>query len=416
VVNAFPVLRQSGFFDFQSPAGSINTLMEFGRIWAEINLDALNANLNEVRRQADEGRVMLAIKADAYGHGLREVAHEAADRVDFFGVASTEEGVTLRLGGIKNPILVLSPIPYREIPVLFEHNLIPSVTETEFARRLSKEAVKRDSSIGLHVEVDTGMGRTGVDEETAAEFVAEVAGLPGLDVDGVFTHFPAADSDLEFTRHQLQLYERVMARLGRLGVSGYLRHTANTAGFLNLPGSQYDLIRPGLIVYGILPDSYQSGYRTSELKLTPVMSLRSRIVNLRDIAAGRSLSYERTYFTKRDSRIAVITAGYGDGYPYSLKNRGKAIVRGKRVPIVGNVCMDLTMLDVTDVRDVQIGDTVTLLGSADGDTITANELAGWAETIPYEITCRVSPRVPRVFLRGGKVEKTRTLLDHYNNG
>jgi alanine racemase len=145
------------------------------------------------------------------------------------------------------------------------------------------------------------------------------------------------------------------------------------------------------------------------------MSLRSRIVNLRDIAAGRSLSYERAYFTRRDSRIAVITAGYGDGYPYSLKNRGKAMVRGKRAPIVGNVCMDLTMLDVTDVPDAQIGDTVTLLGSADGDTITANELAGWAETIPYEIICRVSPRVPRVYLRAGKVEKTRTLLDHYNH-
>ena len=390
--------------------------MEFGRIWAEIDLDALNNNLNEVRRRADNGRILLAIKADAYGHGLREIAQEVADRVDLFGVASTDEGITLRLGGIKNAILILSPVPYREIPALFEHNLIPSVTETEFARQLSKEAVKRGTSIGLHVEVDTGMGRTGVDEETAGEFVAAVAGLPGLDIEGVFTHFPSADSDIDFTRHQLQLYERVMARLGRLGISGYLRHTANTAGFLNLPGSRYDLMRPGLVVYGILPDSYHSGYRTSDLKLTPVMSLRSRIVNLRDIAPGRSISYERTYFTKRDSRIAVITAGYGDGYPWSLKNRGKALVRGSRVPIVGNVCMDLTMLDVTDVRDAQIGDTVTMLGSADGDTITANELAAWAETIPYEIICRVSPRVPRVYLRGGKVEKTRTLLDHYNNG
>jgi len=389
--------------------------MEFGRIWAEINLDALNNNLNEVRRRADYGKVMLAIKADAYGHGLREVAQEVADRVDFFGVASTDEGITLRLGGIKNPILVLSPVPYREIPSLFEHNLTPSVSETDFARRLSAEATRRGVSIGLHIEVDTGMGRTGIDDETAAEFAAAVAKLPGLDIDGVFTHFPAADSDLDFTRHQLQLYERVMSQLTRLGISGYLRHTANTAGFLNLPGSRYDLVRPGLMVYGILPESYESGYRTSELKLAPVMSLRSRIVNLRDIAAGRSLSYERSYFTRRDSRIAVITAGYGDGYPYSLKNRGKAIVRGNRVPIVGNVCMDLTMLDVTDLKDAEIGDIVTLLGSAGGDTITANELANWAETIPYEITCRVSPRVPRVYLHEGKVLATRTLLDHYNH-
>jgi len=389
--------------------------MDFGRIWAEINLDALNNNLNEVRRHAGACKVMLAIKADAYGHGLREVAQEVADRIDVFGVASTEEGITLRLGGIKNTILVLSPIPYHEIPALFEHDLTPSVTETEFARRLSAEAVRRGASIGFHVEVDTGMGRTGVEAVTAGRFVAGVAELPGLELKGVFTHFPAADSDMDFTRHQLQAYEKLMLRLNRLGISGYLRHSANSAGFLNLPGSRYDLIRPGLIIYGILPDSYQSGFRTSELKLAPVMSLRSRIVNLRDIAAGRSLSYERSYFTRRDSRIAVITAGYGDGYPYSLKNRGKAMVCGSRAPIVGNVCMDLTMLDVTDIRDAQIGDTVTLLGSADGDTIAANELAAWAETIPYEIICRVSPRVPRVYLRGGRVEKTRTLLDHYNH-
>ena len=390
--------------------------MDFGRIWAEINLDALNNNLNEVRRVAGACKVMLAIKADAYGHGLREIAQEVADRVDIFGVASTDEGITLRLGGIKNTILVLSPIPYHEIPALFDHDLTPSVTEPEFAKRLSAEAAKRGATIGFHVEVDTGMGRTGVEAITAGRFVAGVADLPGLELRGVFTHFPAADSDLEFTRHQLQAYEKLMIRLDRLGLSGYLRHSANSAGFLNLPGSRYDLIRPGLIIYGILPDSYQSGFRTSELKLAPVMSLRSRIVNLRDIPTGRSLSYERSYFTRRDSRIAVITAGYGDGYPWSLKNRGKAMVRGSRAPIVGNVCMDLTMLDVTDVPNAQIGDTVTLLGSAEGDTITANELAGWAETIPYEITCRVSPRVPRVYLRGGKVEKTRTLLDHYNHG
>jgi alanine racemase len=154
--------------------------------------------------------------------------------------------------------------------------------------------------------------------------------------------------------------------------------------------------------------------RRTDLSLIPVMSLRSRVVNLRDIPAGNSISYERGYFTKRDSRIAVITAGYGDGYPYSLKNRGQAIVKGRRAPIVGNVCMDLTMLDVTDIPGVTIGDPVTLLGSAEGDTITANELAAWAETIPYEITCRVSPRVPRVYAKGGRVVKVRSLLNHHD--
>jgi alanine racemase len=390
--------------------------MDHGRIWTEVNLDALNNNLNQVRAAAGPCRVMLAIKADAYGHGLREVAEEVQDRVDFFGVAGVDEGITLRLGSITRPIIVLSPITYEEVPRLFEHDLTPSVTELGFARQLSSEAARRGKTIEVHVEVDTGMGRTGVDVGAAAYFVRTVSELPGLAVKGVFTHFPAADSDLDYSRYQLKSYEKLLVRLDRLGLSGMLRHAANSAGFLNLPGSHYDLIRPGLVVYGILPDSYQSGYRKSTLNLTPVMSLRTRIVNLREIPAGRSISYERSYFTRRLSRIAVITAGYGDGYPYSLKHRGQALLRGRRVPVVGNVCMDLTMLDVTDVPESAIGDTVTLLGSDNGATIAANELAAWAETIPYEVICRVSPRVPRVYVRSGSVVKVRTLLDHYNNG
>lgn len=390
--------------------------MDYGRIWAEVDFDALHRNLDEVRRKVGACRVMLAVKADAYGHGLREVAKEASGKVDMLGVASVEEGISIRLAGIATPVLVLSPIPYGEIPLLFDHNLTPSVTEAEFAHRLSAEAARRGTTGGLHIEVDTGMGRTGVDIEPAAGFITEVASLPGLDIEGVFTHFPAADSDIDFSRRQLALYSRLQEQLNRAGVKAYIRHSANSAGLLNVPGSWFDMVRPGLVVYGILPDSYQSGQRESGLALVPVMSLRSRIVNLRMIPAGRSISYERGWFTKRDSRIAVITAGYGDGYPYSLKNRGEAIVRGHRAPIVGNVCMDLTMLDVTDVPDAAIGDPVTLLGSAEGDTITANELARWAETIPYEIVCRVSPRVPRVYLRGGKTVLTRTLLDHNHHG
>jgi alanine racemase len=332
-----------------------------------------------------------------------------------FGVAGIDEGVSVRQAGVTTPVLVLSPVPYSDVPALLEHSLTPSVTEPEFARRLSAEAVRRGQQVALHVEVDTGMGRTGIDIEPAARLIEEIARLPGLSLDGIFTHFPAADTDMDFSRHQLSLYDRLQARLSQLGVKGYTRHSANTAGLLNLPGSNYDMIRPGLIVYGILPDSFAAGLRETPIRVRPVMSLRSRIVNLRDVPAGRSISYERSYFTRRDSRIAVITAGYGDGYPYSLKNRGRAIVRGRRAPIVGNVCMDLTMLDVTDAPDAALGDTVTLLGSADGDTVTANELATWAETIPYEVITRVSPRVPRIYLRSGRVVGRRTMLDQTGN-
>jgi alanine racemase len=390
--------------------------MEHGRIWAEIDLNAFDHNLAEIRRLANGCRVLLAIKADAYGHGLREIAEEAAPHVDAFGVASVEEGISIRRLGIATPVLVLSPIPYTDIPALVEHALTPSVTEPEFARALSAEAVRREATVGLHVEVDTGMGRTGIDAGPATRFIKEIADLPGLRLEGIFTHFPAADSDIDFTRHQLGVYERLGRGLDRLGIAGYIRHTANSAGILNIPGSRLDMVRPGLIAYGILPESYEAGQRTAEIAVRPVMSLCSRIVNLRQVPAGRSVSYERSWFARRDSRVAVITAGYGDGYPWSLRNRGRAILRGRRVPIIGNVCMDLTMLDVTDVPDVAIGDPVTLLGSAAGDTITANELADWAGTIPYEIICRVSPRVPRLYLRDGRMVRHRTLLDQNHNG
>jgi len=389
-------------------------LMDFGRIWAEINLDALNYNLGRVRKLAGKRKLMFAVKADAYGHGLREIAREIYERVDAFGVAGVEEGINLRNAGIKNtPILILSPAPYEEIPEIFEHHLTPSVTETGFARRISLEAKKRNTELGVHIEIDTGMGRTGVSVSEAFGFIKQVSELPGLRIEGVFTHFPTADSDILFSETQLGEYYQLLARIEKQGFNNILRHAANSAGLLNLPESHLDMIRPGLIVYGILPESYHSGKRKTDLDLIPVMSLRSRIVNLRDFPKGVSISYERNYFTSRDSRIAVITAGYGDGYPYALTNRGEAIVNGKRARIAGNVCMDLTMLDVTGIPDIEIGDPVTLLGSAEGNTITANELAAWAQTIPYEIICQVSPRVPRIYIRNGKVTKVKKLLSSY---
>ncbi|UCG42207.1 MAG: alanine racemase [candidate division WOR-3 bacterium] len=387
--------------------------MDFGRIWAEIDLSALNHNLGQVRSLVPDRKMMVAVKADAYGHGLSEIALELQGKVEAFGVAGVEEGAHLREAGVdRTDIIVLSPVPYSEIPLLFERSLVPSVTELEFARRLSAESRLRDAGIQVHIEVDTGMGRTGISVSETAEFIPAVAGLPGLEVQGVFTHFPAADNDVAFTESQVKEYEQLLDRLEAKGLGPFVRHAANSAGLMNVPVSRLDMARPGLVVYGILPDSYYKGERETGLDLKPVMSLRSRIVNLRDIPAGRSISYDRNFFTKHDSRIAVITAGYGDGYPWSLTNRGQAIVSGRRVPVVGNVCMDLTMLDVTGVQDVSIGQTVTLFGTADGVTIPVNEVAAAAGTIPYEIICRVSPRVPRVYLKNGKITEVRNLLSN----
>jgi alanine racemase len=378
------------------------------RIWAEINLDALDENLKAVKKALGDKKILLAIKADAYGHGAKEIAAHFDNKVDMFGVAGVEEGINLRTNGkISSPILILSPIPYSGIDALFSHNLTPSITEKEFARVLALEAKKREKPIKVHIEVDTGMGRTGLPFEDAIETITHINSESYLKIEGIFTHFPAADIDFPFSRQQIEKFIRLIESLAKTEVNPIIRHIANSAGFLNFPESYFDMIRPGLVIYGISPNQATNQI----LPLKPVMSLRTRIVNLRNIPKGHSISYERAYFTKRDSLIAVITAGYGDGYPWSLSNTAEVLISGVRAKVVGNVCMDLTMIDVTDIPNAKIGDIVTLMGNSENETISANELAKWAKTIPYEVITGISPRVPRVFIKEGKVQKVRDLLN-----
>ncbi|MEO0094237.1 MAG: alanine racemase [candidate division WOR-3 bacterium] len=385
----------------------IATQKEARRIWAGINLDALEENLKAVKKLLNGKKILLAIKADAYGHGAKEIAAHLDGKVDMFGVAGVEEGINLRTNsGIRSPILILSPIPYSGIEALFAYNLTPTISEKEFARVLAQTAKKKNQPIKVHIEVDTGMGRTGLSFAEAEATITKINSEPFLKIEGIFTHFPAADTDFDFSLEQLDKFRQLTENLAKLGIKP-IRHIANSAGFLNFPESYFDMIRPGLIIYGIHPN--QNTNQTISLK--PVMSLRTRVVNLRWVPKGTSISYDRTYITKRDSLIAVITAGYGDGYPWSLSNTGEVIVAGKRAKIVGNVCMDLTMIDVTEIEGVKIGDIVTLIGSAGNQTITVNELAKWAKTIPYEIITRISPRVPRLFIKQGRIQKIRDLLN-----
>ena len=389
--------------------------MDLGRIWAELDLNALKNNLAVIKQTLGNKKVLLAIKADAYGHGAKEIALELQNDIEILGVAGVEEGISIRYGGVNTPILVLSPIPYSEIEILWEYDLMPTIGEMDFARFLWESTKKKGANIHIHIEVDTGMGRTGLDYERALEQIQEIANYKSLIIDGIFTHFPSADSDSEFTKQQIGKFNNLCDKLNQSSIGGFLRHASNSAGFLNFPSADFDMIRPGLSVYGIYPKNSINDSR--RIFLTPVMSLRSRIVNLRFVSQGQSISYDRKYFTKRDSIIAVITVGYGDGYPYGLKN-GEAIVQtsntsmfpSKRAKIVGNICMDLIMIDVTDIPGIKIGDLVTLLGTSHNETISAQELAKWANTIPYEITCRISPRVPRVFMKDEKIITVRNML------
>ena len=380
--------------------------------WVEIDLDVLDSNLDALKRTiGPEREILLVVKADAYGHGAVEVARSAAARgVRQFGVATLHEGMQLRAAGLAEDIWVLSPLLASEIPQALAHGLELTVAALDFARTLSESAMARGRPCRVHVEVDTGMGRTGVDATEAVDFLVAIDALPGLRVGSVYTHFPDADAAEDaFTRLQLARFEEVLTALEERGLKPPLVHAANSAGTLRLAESRLGLVRPGLAAYGLVPP------RGSDPGLKPAMSFQSRLVQVRRLRAGRSVSYGRTFMTKRDSVIGVVPVGYGHGYSWLCSNRGAMLVAGQRVPIVGRVTMDLTMLDLTDLaqatgRMPEPGDPVVLFGRQNGTALPVEELARWSETLPYEVLCTIGKRVTRIYLRGGRPWRVITLV------
>ncbi|MEO6463547.1 MAG: alanine racemase [Candidatus Eisenbacteria bacterium] len=390
--------------------------------WVEVDLDILDRNLDAIRRDVGaEREILLVVKADAYGHGAVEVARAAAARgVRQFGVATLHEGMQLRRAGISADIWVLSPLLESEIALALEHGLEPTLPSIEFARALSGAAQAAGRPVRVHVEIDTGMGRTGIDATEAVDFLSAVDGLPGLRVGSVYTHFPDADAaDPSFARQQVSRFEDVLADLDPLGLTPPLVHAANSAGTLRLPESRMSLVLPGLAAYGLAPPhAAQAG---AGPHLRPAMSFRARLVQVRRVRAGRPISYGRTFVTARDSLIGVVPVGYGHGYSWLCSNRGAMLVGGARVPIVGRVTMDLTMLDLTDLaasipRPPRPGDPVVLFGSRNGASIPIEELADWSETLPYEVLCTIGKRVTRVYLRDGRPWRVMTLVGELDPG
>lgn len=377
--------------------------------WVDINLDALIDNIEAMRRLIGrDTKVCLVVKADAYGHGSVEVSRAALEAgVDMLGVATLHEGIELRRAGISAPMIVLSPSLPSEIEELVTNGLRPSVSSLGFARALSRTSLRLSRTTPFHVEVDTGMGRTGLDYDTAYETLKDMAALPGLRMEGVYTHFPDADSpDRSFAGSQIEHFQNLLARLGNNGISFELVHAANSAGIVNLPESRLNMVRPGLLVYGLRP----GGAEFPGIEVKPVMSFKSCVVQLRKVRKGRFISYSRTYCAGRDSLIAVVPVGYGHGYSWTLSNAGEMLVRGTRAPIVGRVTMDLTMLDVTDVAGVKEGDEVVLFGRQGDDAISVEEVAAKAGTLSYEILCSIGKRVVRSFIRNNKPSKVITLV------
>lgn len=360
---------------------------------AVIDLDALRHNYTEVTRRAGGRKVLAVVKAGAYGHGAVPVARRlAALGADMLGVALVEEGQELRDAGIRTPVLVMGPVHPGQAGTVVAAGLTPVVFTGAVARSLSEQACAAGVTVAVHVKVDTGMGRIGVAPDEAAAFIAGTAQLPGMAVEGIMTHFADADlQDKAFASRQMDRFEDLIRSLQERGIEVPLRHAANSAAVLEYGRALLTMVRPGLMLYGYDPLERSGGFA-----LRPVLSLVSRIAYLKTVPAGVPISYGRTFVTKRASLIATVPIGYADGYSRGLSNRGEALVRGRRVPVAGRVCMDMIMLDVTDVPAVAEGDEVVLIGRAGDERITAADIAAATGTIAYEVLCGISARVPRL--------------------
>lgn len=361
---------------------------------ARISLGALTHNFDEVMRRAGGRRVLAVVKARAYGHGLVSVSrHVLACGAHMLGVALVEEGRELREAGINAPVLVMGPVFPEQADAVAAWRLTPALSNSRVARALADAARKCSLPLAVHVKIDTGMGRTGVSPEAAPGLIQELMALEGIVVEGLMTHFADADlRDKAFAAQQMGRFEKLLGGLADRGIAIPLRHAANSAAILDYQRALFTMVRPGLMLYGYDPVEGTA----SAADLQPVLSLVTKIFLLKQLPAGTPVSYGRTFVTKRKSLIATIPIGYADGYSRSLSNCGEALVRGVRVPVAGRVCMDMTMLDVTDVPGVREGDEVVLIGSSGSDRITAADLAAKTGTIPYEVLCGISARVPRV--------------------
>lgn len=364
---------------------------------ARVDLGALRRNVRLIRaRIPSSSAVLAAVKADAYGHGLVPVAEVlAAEGVDWLGVAIVEEGLWLRRAGIQKPILVLGGFADGSESIALEAGLCPVVYRSASARALNQLGARRGEPVGFHLKIDTGMHRLGVQLHELAAFLDLLSGLSMVKIDGVLTHL-AEGEDVEgtFTQEQLEAFADAVRLIRSRGHDPRWIHGANTGAVMlgrEAPGIEMNLVRPGIALYGVPTDSSLDG----AWPLEPALSFESAISFLKVVPAGSAVSYGRAWCAERESRIAVLPVGYGDGYPRALGNAAEALVRGRRVPVVGRVCMDLTMLDVTDVPQVREGDRVVLLGRQGKEEIGALELAALLDTIPYEVLCGVSPRVPR---------------------
>ena len=375
---------------------------KYYRVYAEINLDAIVKNVDNLMALTKENTGALAVvKADGYGHGDVAVAKAVAQKVTGYAVATLDEAVNLRENGVKKPILVLGYVDPYEFDILVSHEITATVFDVETAQLLADAARVQKKQAHCHIKVDTGMRRIGLEpDENGIAIVKQITALKELSADGIFTHFAASDeTDKTSAEHQFKLFTDFTGRLEKEGIHFTYRHCANSAAVIDMPQVDLDMVRLGIAMYGMYPSDE---VKKEKVELFPALDLKSHVTMVKEIPAGEKVSYGGTFTTTRTTKLATVSVGYGDGYPRALSSKGYVLVRGQKAPIVGRVCMDQMMVDVTDIENVTRADIVTLIGK-DGDAeITVEEIAALAGTFNYEFVCDLGKRIPRSYYMNGE--------------
>ena len=374
------------------------------RIQADIDLDAFRFNLDSIKKNINENtQIITVLKADGYGHGAVPLAKEAEkeERVWGIAVATVEEALELRRGGIKKPLLILGYTYQEDYDLIAAEELRPTVFKLSMAQELSRAALRKNKTVKIHIKIDTGMSRIGYrDLEKSVPEILEISRLPGLEIEGLFTHFARADEREKAPAYQqLEKYQAFQKALKEAGLKIPLCHCSNSAGIIRMPEANMDAVRAGIILYGLYPSEE---VEKEPVPLKPLMTLKSHIAYIKTLEPGVQISYGGTYTTQKETRVATIPVGYADGYARSLSNKGWVLIRGKKAPVLGRVCMDQFMVDVTDIPEARELDEVMLLGKSQDQQITMEELGELSGRFNYEFACCISKRVPRIYFKGGK--------------
>jgi len=381
------------------------------RTWAEVDLDAIAHNIKEIRKITNpNAKIMAVVKADAYGHGFLEVAKTLLENgADRLAVAVLQEGKQLRSRGVTVPILILGASGEEAVEDLINFDITPSVFTYEFAKALPYEAERKDKVTKIHIKIDTGMSRIGFlageNNEEIVDEIIKISKLPYIEIEGIFSHFATSDEyDKSYTLLQYGRFMDVCSRLEEKGLNIPIKHICNSAGIMMYPEMHLDMVRPGVILYGMYPSDEVD---KSRLDLIPAMTLKSTITHIKEVEPGRGVSYGKEYITDKKTKIATVPIGYADGYLRKLAKHGKMIVDGVKVPIIGRICMDQCMIDVTNVHNIDKGDELIIFGR---EGVTVDDLAEWLETINYEVSCVIGKRIPRIYTKDGKAVKVLNYL------